>query len=202
MVKFVSCLLLVVSLAGCGDIISELASLAVSPTSTTVGINKTALFSAVGKDSVGKIVTSSPAWSVEGAIGTIFSTGLFTAGATEGTGNVVAADGSVTAKSAVTVTAKGWLEGTVTSPDSGKVEGLAVSLKGFSALIDTTTSQGKYSIANIPAGTYEVDTAATSLYQAASAEVTIASGETVTKNFSLVLKAGIPSVPTTTLPTF
>jgi hypothetical protein len=184
---------------GCGDITGPLASLTISPSNVTIGINKIQLFSADGKDSLGKIVSTTVTWSVEGNIGTIAASGLFTAGRVETTGNIVATAGSISSKTAVTITTRGWLEGRVSAPLEGNLQGVKVYLKENS-LNNFSNSLGKYSIANIPAGTYEARTLETALYLATSTEVTIGSGETFVWNPSLTLKPGIPTIPTTTIP--
>lgn len=189
-------------MVGCGEISGQLASLTVSPSTATVGITKELAFSVVGKNSVGNIISVTPIWTVEGGVGTITTTGIFIAGTAEGTGSVVASAETYSAKSTVTVTVKGWLEGTVISPDAGKVQGVNVYLKNHTDLSSYSDAEGKYSISSIPAGTYESWTTETQRYSAASHEVTVASGETVTWDFNLTLKPGAPTVPTTTLPSF
>lgn len=169
-----------------------------------MGINQSKYFTAIGNDSVGKTVTPSIAWSVEGAIGSISaSTGYFTAGATAGSGNVVATSGSISKKAAVTVTEKGWITGVIKTPDSGLASYITVYLHQNQSLRDETDTRGEYLISEIPAGTYEVWTKETSIYLSASSEsITVGSGETKTWNTSLSYKPGISVVPTTTLPTF
>lgn len=198
----VSCLLLVVSLSGCGDIESQLASITVSPSSATIGVNKTQLFSAIGKDSVGKIVQVSPTWSVQGNIGTISSTGLFTAGSVEGTGNVVATLDSLSASASVTVTAKAWVNGTVKDEIGKLVQGIKVYLKNTS-LFDFTESDGKYSIADVSAGTYECWTEdPNGIYKPASLEaITVGSGETKSNvDFIIYYYSKPPDLTPPTLP--
>jgi hypothetical protein len=191
-----------VLVVGCGEVSNQLASLTVSPTTATVGVSKEKAFSVVGKNSVGNIISVTPTWTVEGGIGTVTTTGIFIAGTAEGTGSVVASAEAYSAKATVTITLKGWLEGAVIAPDSGKVQGVKVYLKTRTDLNSYSDADGKYSIANIPAGTYEAWTTETQLYSASSKEVTVASGETVTWDFYLTLKPGAPTVPTTTLPSF
>jgi hypothetical protein len=85
-----------------------LATLRVSPTPTTMVVNSTRQFSAIGADFSGAIVSlSSPAWSVASGGGTISNSGLFTAGTVAGTfpATVVATIGGLSANGTVTVTA-------------------------------------------------------------------------------------------------
>jgi len=185
---------------GCGDITNEVSSIEVSPSTVTIGINRPQSFSAIGKDSVGKIVSISPTWSTEGNIGAISSSGTLTAGSQEGTGKVIATYGALSGRANVTITAKGWLTGTVTDLNVGNVQGIQVYLTEIPSLLDITNSAGKYLISDIPAGTYEVQTKETVLYLSASSEVTIGSGETVTVNLTLTTRPGTPTIPTTTLP--
>jgi hypothetical protein len=196
--------LLVISPTSCGEFPSELASIIVSPSSSTIGVNKTAQFSALGKDSGGNIVTNfTPTWSVEGGIGSIYSSSgsyaVFQAGWVEGSGYVVASYGSVEGRAKVTVTAKGWLTGVIRTPELGYARGIIVELKENPSLMDDTDEKGEYLISNIPPGTYEARTRENELYLSASSEVTIGSGETVTWTTTLTYKPGIPTVPTTTL---
>lgn len=195
-------LLLVVLAGGCGDIDGGLGSLTITPDSTTVGVGGVKQFSAIAYDGNGHIVSTNPNWSVSGGIGTINSSGLLLASATEATGQVIARYGGKTARANVIVTSKGWLSGVIRTPEGGPASGIIVYLKENSSLLDDTDSQGRYSIANIPPGTYEAWTQQTSTYLANSQEVTVASGETVTWSPFLVYKPGVPTLPTTTLPNF
>jgi len=189
----------ILAAGGCGDN-SVVMSLSISPTSATVGINQYYSFYAIAKNSGGIIVSSSPTWSVEGGIGSITSTGLFKAVGAAGTGNIIAAVDSISAKAAVTITEKAWLAGNVSCPVTGRVPGIKVYLEGHeSALNAFSDSKGVYSISNIPAGTYEARTLATNYYQAASYEVTISSGETKTWDITLDTQPGTPVIPTTTI---
>ncbi|MBI5078706.1 carboxypeptidase-like regulatory domain-containing protein [Candidatus Saganbacteria bacterium] len=200
---FVICpLSFVIFLVGCGDIVGvgEVSTLTVSPPSATIGVGNPKLFSVVAKDSMGRIVQVNPTWSVEGegSIGTISSSGLFTAGTAEGAGNVVAVSGSLSAKAAVTITAKGWVEGKVTDEIGKRVEGIKVYLKDTS-LSDFTDSNGDYSISYIPAGTYEVWTLENAIYKSSSQEASVGRGETVTKNFLIYYFTKPPDLTPPTL---
>jgi hypothetical protein len=185
--------------SGCGDL-GTISSLTVTPANTTIGIKQIQVFYVTATNSLGNIVTNiSPTWSVTGGIGSIGSTGLFTAGSASGEGYVVATYENITGKTKVTVTTKGWLAGKVFSSVFGYVAGIKVYLKDHASTLSTwSQSGGVYSIANIPPGTYEALTTATDTYQAASKEVAVASGETFPWDFVLQLQPGVV-IPTTTL---
>lgn len=190
-------LLLLFLLGGCGDLESDLASLIVSPSSSTVGISQTKAFTVVGRNTSGYLVSVTPTWSVTGGIGSINSSGIFTAGSSNGSGEVVATYGTVSDSSAVTVTGNGWIQGRVTDNTSARPNNLKVYID--STYFDFTDSKGDYSISNLPAGTYEVwtDTGAQGQYRPASSEVTVASGETVTQNFTIEYYVTPPTTTTT-----
>ena len=76
--------------------------LALSPDSAIVVSGNTIRFTATGRDGMGHTVPIDPVWDVTGGIGTINSTGLFTAGA-PGTGYVIAQDGVAIDSASVTV---------------------------------------------------------------------------------------------------
>jgi len=175
----------------------------VSPTSATVGISQGYSFSAIGKNSVGTIVTVSPTWSVEGGIGTISTTGLFTAGGTVGSGNVIAtvnatSGGTLTGSAAVTLTDKGWLTGTISDTNGGVDQGITVYLAQQPVLQALSDSKGKYTIADIPAGTYSavIDTNSGIQSSAISKEVTISQGATFTWSPVLIVPTTV-TTPTT-----
>lgn len=198
-------LFLVLALTGCGDIEGEVSSVTVSPTSATVGISQGYSFSAVGKNSAGTIVTVSPTWSVAGGIGTISSNGFFTAVGTIGSGSVVAtvspaSGGSLTGSATVTLTDKGWLTGTIRDSNGGVDQYITVYLVEKPALQALSDTSGKYTISNIPAGTYSAAINANSGIQssAASHEVTISQGATVTWNPVLIVPTTVNT--STTLP--
>ena len=85
----VSCFLIIVPF-GCGDLDTELSSLTISPPSTTIGVDQSQVFTVIAKDSLGLIVDIDPTWSVTGGIGSIGTTGLFTASSSAGNGTVLA----------------------------------------------------------------------------------------------------------------
>ena len=190
---------------GCGEMETTLSSLTIDHKNTTVGINKSVLFNAIGRDSTGKLVSITPTWSVIGGIGTITSGGLFTAGSTTGEGKVLVTNGDLSAEATVLVTDKGWVEGTIFDQTGNKVPDIRVYLFGFdSTLFDYSKTNGFYSISNVPAGSYQVWThAVAGVYLAASSEANavVTSGETVSRNLTLINYATPPNtVPPTITP--
>ena len=85
-----------------------LASITVTPNPATVQTNGAQLFSAVGRDASGNLVSITPVWSVVNGGGTInSSSGVFTAGAVTGTftNTVSAASGAISGTATVNVSA-------------------------------------------------------------------------------------------------
>jgi hypothetical protein len=199
LLKLVFCLLLTINLVSCGDITSEISSLSISPLTAKVGVNQSLLFSATAKNSAGMIVQVDPAWSVQGNIGAVSSSGLFTAGTVDATGKVAATAGSMTAEAAVTVTAKGWVEGRVEDEIGKRVAGITVFLMGAS-LQDITDTDGLYSISDVPAGAYQVWTDdPRGIYKPSSVEATVGSGETVRQNIVIYYYTRPPDTTPPTL---
>lgn len=86
--------------------VGALASIVVSPATTTLSIGQTQQFTAVGKDANHNVVEFTPTWSVVASGGTInSSTGVFTAGTVAGvfTSTVRATSGEISSTSSVTV---------------------------------------------------------------------------------------------------
>jgi beta-glucanase (GH16 family) len=80
-----------------------LASIVVSPATTTAEVGGTVQFTAQGKDASGNNVSITPTWSVTGG-GTINASGLFTASTTGGPFTVKVTSGSIVGNATVTVT--------------------------------------------------------------------------------------------------
>ncbi|MBN2058153.1 MAG: hypothetical protein JW782_05110 [Candidatus Saganbacteria bacterium] len=187
-------------LFGCGDISSTSSSITISPSSATVGVNQSKVFTAIVRNSLGQIVSSDPSWSA--TIGSISTTGLFSAGNTAGTGQITATCDGKSDAATVTVTEHGWIEG-IAQSNQGVAQGIKIYLRESPSLLDYTDSSGKYSLADVPAGTYWVVSEVTATFQSTSLEVTLSRGQTTTgNNLYLPLQPGIPDVPTTTLPEF
>ena len=95
-----------------------LATITVTPNASTLAINGTRQYTAVGTDAGGNVVTITPAWSVVAGGGVIGGAGLFVAGTTPGTfaNTVTASSGGITGTATVTVTA-GTLAAITISPN-------------------------------------------------------------------------------------
>jgi hypothetical protein len=96
-----------VALTACGDAHPPtgpriLTSIVVTP-DTTLAINATQQFVAVGKDADGQVMVIVPAWSVS-AGGAINAAGLFTAGTASGTFTVMASSSGISGTASVVVT--------------------------------------------------------------------------------------------------
>jgi len=105
--------------AACGDSSGPrtIASVVISPTTTTIPVNGTQQFTVVITDSEGNVLTTNtPTWSVAAGGGTITQTGLFTAGTVAGTytNTVVVTCSGVSATATVIVTAGPLVTITVT----------------------------------------------------------------------------------------
>ena len=87
--------------------VGPLASVTVTPNSTTLPANGTQQFTAVGKDAGGNVVPITPVWSVVAGGGAVDGAGLFTAGVAPGTftNTVRATSGALSGAATVTVTA-------------------------------------------------------------------------------------------------
>lgn len=184
---------------GCGDLTGDIVSLTVTPVNSTIGVSQSKLFTAVAHDSMGQIVSVNVSWGVTGGIGTISSSGLFTATGSAAAGTVYATYLAVSDSSAVTITENGWLEGTITNTAFGILSGITVFLAEDPTLQSISNSSGFYSIGQIPAGSYTAMTVATDTIQSTSTEVTVGRGETVTWNPIPDTQPGTPTIPTTTL---
>jgi hypothetical protein len=201
--SLLSATLLLAMVAGCGDLDTELSSLTVSPSTVTVGVNRSETFTAIARDSVDQIIPVTPTWTVTGDIGTINANGIFTANSSAGNGTVVATYQNVSDSASVTITDNAWIEGKITGEnDPGGIQNILVSIRN-SSFSARTDSSGDYSIGNIPPGTYDVYTEENNqIYNSLSQEVTVSTGQTKIVNFYLTLRTGIPTTPTTTFPSF
>lgn len=82
---------------------AALASLTVTPDPVSLASGRTQQFAVVGKDAKGNVVDA-PGLTWTSGVGTVSPTGLFTAGATSGSGFVTAQSGAILGSAAVTVT--------------------------------------------------------------------------------------------------
>ena len=83
-----------------------LTTIAVSPATSPLNENQTQQFSAVGYDQFGNAMTTQPtfAWSIASGVGSVDSTGLYTAPYGTGSASVTATSGSVVGSASITVT--------------------------------------------------------------------------------------------------
>ncbi len=93
-----------------------LASITVSPSTATMTIGTTQLYTAVGKDANGNTVVITPTWSVAAGGGSVASSGIFTAGTVPGVyaGTVKATSGTISGTAGATVTSGALASITVT----------------------------------------------------------------------------------------
>jgi len=192
------CLLPLALLPGCGEETVSEGGIVISPSRITVGINQSQFFTALGRSGGGFLIATSPTWNVTGGIGVIRTSGQFLAGSLEGTGQIVASDGTLTGTADVTITKHGWLQGKVTDTNAGTVVGIRVFLQESPTLGDETDQNGNYLISDIPAGTYLAVINPQQVWQGATQEVTIGEGKTVI--WSPTLSTPTVTSTTTTLP--
>jgi len=191
--------------SGCGELGTGIGSLSISPKESTVGVNQSVLFTAIGRDTTGKLVsiTPRPTWSVTSEVGTITAGGLFTAGSNTGQGKVIVTANDLSAEASVLVTDMGWIQGTIFDTSGKKIQDIKVYLLGFiDALFAFSNASGFYSISDVPIGTYEVWTQATTVYRAASSEakVSVNAGQTKTVNLTITPFSSPPNTVPPTVP--
>jgi len=105
-------------------------------------------FGVYASDCNGNPVIPSATWSVEGDIGTVSSTGIFTA-TKSGTGKVVAVNGTFRSEASITVTdSSGTVKGDVTCNGIG-MSGVKVKAENFTNYA-VTDSSGHYVLPGIP----------------------------------------------------
>lgn len=87
----------------------------------------------------------------------------------------------------------GSLTGTVTNSSNAAVSGATIQVlqNGASKATTATASNGTYSIASLPAGTYDVQASATGLGTALQNAVSVIANQTATQNFTLSSPGGI-----------
>ena len=201
--RSLTCLLLAISLlivlsSGCGDLDTEISSLTISPTSSTVGINRSQVFTAVGKNSLGFVVDIDPIWSVSGNVGTISSSGLFVAGDTAGSGTVTASYGDSSVSATVTVTENGWLTGQVVDANTSQpISNAVVTVEdpvdpGFAAE-EYTTASGTYTFTYpLATGDYTFQVDAYAYFSHGPVTISVTEGATTTVD--VTLNTGRPSL--------
>src|SRR5262249_23940376 len=131
-----------------------LTTVAVAPASATVGELTTQQFQATGKDQFGNTLSTQPAWtwSLTG-IGSVNTSGMYTAPASTGTATVKAASGAMSSTASVTVVASPPSVVTPASATPSPVTGITTNLSalgtdnsGAASLIYT------WSVTSAPAG--------------------------------------------------
>ena len=170
-------------------------SVALTPKTPSVTVGATVQFTAtVLPASAG----GSASFAVQGDVGTINASGVFTA-SKQGTGTIVAYAGEVQGSTSVTVTAApattGTLTGLVTDSSSRALAGATVTADGKGA---TTGADGTYTLTNVTPGQQSVS-AAKAGYVSASKNATVAAGQVTTVDWSLTVTGA--SVQTKTNPT-
>jgi len=165
---------------------------------SSVGIGGTFQFSAYGTGNEGTIVEPPVTWSVNSDIGTIDSTGIFTA-KKSGTGSVKAVSGGSSAEVPVTVSeSTGTVFGTVTY-NNIPLANAEVRVDG-SSLYTITDSTGHYSLSSIPATSVKVIAKDKANNREGSSLATVPAGGQAEVN--IVLLGIIPTaIPTDIVPT-
>jgi hypothetical protein len=186
----------------------SVASVAVSPSSTTLSVGGTQQFTAVAKDASNNVVTAPVTWSVTNGGGTITAGGLFTAGTAAGAfaGTVTATIGGVEGHAGVTVTPGPASKLTLNPTSISIAPGGSTT---FTALVQdaagnpitapitwsassggTITSGGVFT-AGTSSGTFPAAVTATGAGLSASADVTVSAGALS----QLVVSPSVASVP-------
>ncbi|MFC1496076.1 hypothetical protein ACFL52_01530 [Candidatus Margulisiibacteriota bacterium] len=186
--------LLLIALAGCGDLNQTVSSITVTPANPSVGINKYKQFSAQAYSAAGTAISSvSFAWSVSNSLATIDSNGLIAAGGTTGSVAVSATASGVTGSTTATIVDTGIVAGTLSTSGGGTASNVTVFLTSLPSLYAGSDSNGAYSIAAVPAGTCTVQTHDTLLYASSSTTTAVSTGETASANITLTDRVAIAS---------
>lgn len=178
-------------LLGC-DAGNVIAVVDVSPGTATLAVGGTQQFIAMGRTSTGKLIDITPTWSTAGGIGSVSSSGLFTASSI-GLGYVYATASNVVGSATVTVSDQGGVSGTVKNSDGTALSGITVSMVSYPSKSEITSSTGTYSITDITPGTQDIQAHGTILYLTSTQEVSIEEGKTKTINFTLGPRVSILS---------
>jgi hypothetical protein len=203
-----------------------LATIVVTP-GTSLAINATQQFVAVGKDANGNVVVFTPTWSVAASGGTISATGLFTAGVAIGTfaNTVKATSGTISGTASVTVTAGALATMTLTPPtvtlpagapqqytavgkDAGGNVVVVAPTWSVVASGGTVNTTGLFT-AGVTGGTFANTVKATSGAVSATATVTVSVASTshgpaavnlgTAGNYVILAKSAISNVPTSAI---
>ncbi len=206
--------------------VGALASIVVTP-GTSLAINATEQFVAVGKDSAGHVVVFTPTWTVVASGGTVSASGLFTAGLTVGTftNTVKATSGTISGTASVTITAGALATMTltpasVTLPAGAPQQFAAVGKDAGGNVIviaptwsvvasgGTVNTTGLFT-AGVTGGTFASTVKATSGTISATATVTVSVASTshgpavvnlgTAANYVILAKSAISNVPTSAI---
>lgn len=170
-------LIAIITLSGCGEQPVTVSKIVVTPSPVSVGINKNLQFTATAYSSNNRIVPTAFSWSVSGGIGTIAPTGLFSAGALELSGSVIASAQGVSGSASVSTTTKGSISGIIKNSQGTAIKGITVYLNGLTGNSSISDSNGRYTLSSVPPGSWEVDTADTPTYVLTSINVSVTTAE-------------------------
>ena len=123
-------------LAGCG--FQGEFSIAVSPATTTIGLNKTQQFFATAIDAQGNIVSKAFSWGFSGSVGTIDANGLFYSGSVVGSGFILVSSEGVTGKASVSLTDKGSISGRLRNVLGNNLSSISIVFTGASIFSAST----------------------------------------------------------------
>ena len=178
-------------LTGCGADSGVADRVAVSPATVLVGQLQKQQFYATVYNASNQVLTKAITWSVTGGIGTIDASGMLYAGSSLLSGTVVAQADSLSGSASVTVTDKGSLSGSITDRDGNIGSSIFVYLTVMPSLSATSDNSGRYAIANIPPGSYEVSTRENLTYITATKEVRVTAGLATIANLTLTPRLGV-----------
>jgi hypothetical protein len=124
-------------------------------------------------------------------VGTVDANGLFYAGATTGTGYVIATASGISGQAQVTITDRGTISGKVRNVSTELLNGITVRIATDHSKSAQTNSSGDYGISDLIPATYTVETVGTVRYLSSSGEATVYVGQGSTLNFTLSERIGI-----------
>ncbi|HIE52930.1 MAG TPA: carboxypeptidase regulatory-like domain-containing protein [Armatimonadetes bacterium] len=143
-------------------VVGEIKELVVEPNPTSVEVGTARQFRAFGVDQAGNRIPVEATWKVEGNIGTVDDTGLFTAGHTPGEGEIIARMGGKEARAQVAVVeiqqppgSPANLTGQVSAPNGDPLSEVQITAlaNGITVATTKTDVEGRYELW-LPAGTF------------------------------------------------
>lgn len=157
-------------------------TISISPDNITLKVGEKKQFTAA----TNPVSTLKPTWSFFGTVGTISSSGLFTASSV-GTGTVIVQIGTLKTTALVTVVSsttptKGTIAGTV-KDGTLPIIGATVTLDG--KVTTTSDTNGNYVFNDVTAGSHTIASSKTG-YNSANGNATVATGATTTLNITLM----------------